>query len=221
MLLWQKKSRSLDPELQDSGGSSNLLLYMPKATTQLQLIPLISTADFFKHLPPATQGLQEPWGITLQEATAPVPYHHKKYKCSASSFSQKMSGYSCLISLPLVSTWRLWSSLCSSLSPVSSLPPDTNLCWFPGSSRLLQPCNILWEDLCVSATRFLSYSLHSSMFTYNHLAFLSCHCNKQHNFSSISCWYLLGMRFKNGFASQHRRKSLDKTRLDGALSNLP
>lgn len=78
MLLWQKKSRSLDPELQDSGGSSNLLLYMPKATAQFHLIPLVGTADFFKHLPLVTQGLQEPWGITLQEATAPVPYHHKK-----------------------------------------------------------------------------------------------------------------------------------------------
>lgn len=78
MLLWQKKSKSLDPELQDSGGSPDLLLYMTKATTHLQLIPLTTTAYFFKHLPLATQGLQEPWGVTLQEATAPVPHHHKK-----------------------------------------------------------------------------------------------------------------------------------------------
>lgn len=108
------------------------------------------------------------------------------------------------ICLPLVSTWRLWSSLSSSLSPVSSLLPDTDLCWFPGSSRLLQPCNVLWEDLCVSATWFLNYSLPSSVsdspviFTCNDLGFLSGHCKKQHNFSSTSCWYLLGMRSKKG-----------------------
>lgn len=58
----------------------NLLLYMAKATTHLQLIPLTTTACFFKHLSLATQGLQEPWSVTLKEATAPVSHHQQKVK---------------------------------------------------------------------------------------------------------------------------------------------
>lgn len=51
MLLWQRKAKSLDPELQDPGGSPNLVLYMAKATTHLQLIPLTTIACFSNPCP--------------------------------------------------------------------------------------------------------------------------------------------------------------------------
>lgn len=85
--------------------------------------------------------------------------------------------------------------------------PDTNLCWFPGSSRLLQPCNVLWEDPCVSVTCFLNYLLSSSVpnslvkFTCNDLGCLSNYCENQHILCNTSLWNLLAMRSKNGLTS--------------------